>query len=444
MSMSDWDYGLGVDSNVKKSNDIKTFIEKYPAGSSVFINKKYLSKGYSPKSLKELLHRNREVNMLMDSLKDAMFGDVPNNIFIYGKTGTGKSTVTNAVTAQLEEDAQTRNINVMVAFVDCESVKTRSRVINDINTQILLKTNFGGVDKRPINAFDAYFKLFCSMLRSYDGIPIIIFDEIDKLADLDIIGILSRVKEKKYLDKNICIIGITNDLKFLDDIDPRIKTVLSQSEHIFQPYDANQLRDILSQRAQMAFKPDTLEDSVIPLCAAYAAQEHGDARKAIDLLRISAEIAEKCGELSIRETHTKQARETIESDRMIEVMSTLPTQPKLLLASCILQKLHGQEILQTGEVYAMYKGLSQHLSIDILTMRRVVDILSELDMLGIINATIVSKGKYGRTREIYLSFSAKQAWEMLMEDSRLAPLKELQNILTVKQTKLVEVLENAS
>jgi cell division control protein 6 len=444
MSMSDWDYGLGVDSDAKKSNDIQTFIEKYPAGSSVFINKKYLSKGYSPKSLKELLHRSREVNMLMDSLKDAMFGDVPNNIFIYGKTGTGKSTVTNAVTAQLEEDAQTRNINVMVAFVDCESVKTRSRVINDINTQILLKTNIDGVDTRPINAFDAYFKLFCNILRSYDGIPIIIFDEIDKLVDLDIIGILSRVKEKKYLDKNICIIGITNDLKFLDDIDPRIKTVLSQSEHIFQPYNANQLRDILSQRAQMAFKPNMLEDSVIPLCAAYAAQEHGDARKAIDLLRISAEIAEKCGELSIRETHTKQARETIESDRMIEAISTLPTQPKLLLASCILQKLRGQKIMQTGEVYEMYKGLSQQLSIDVLTMRRVVDILSELDMLGIINATIVSKGKYGRTREIYLSFSAKQAWEMLMEDNRLAPLKELHNIFAVKQTKFCEVSENAN
>ena len=438
MSMSDWDYGLGISSDVKKNSDIKTFIEKYPVSSSIFINKKYLSKGYTPKSLKELLHRGREVNLLMDSLKDAMFGDVPNNIFIYGKTGTGKSTVTNAVTAQLEEDAHTRNVNVMVAFVDCESVKTRSRVINDINKQILLKTNIDGIDARPVNAFDAYFKLFCNILRSYDGIPIIIFDEIDKLADLDIIGILSRIKEKRYLDKNICIIGITNDLKFLDEIDPRIKTVLSQSEHIFQPYDANQLRDILLQRAQMSFKSNTLEDSVIPLCAAYAAQEHGDARKAIDLLRISAEIAEICGELRITEEHTKQARERIESDRIIEVMSTLPTHPKLLLASCILQKLRGQEILQTGEVYAMYKGLARQLSIDILTQRRVVDILSELDMLGIINAIIVSKGKYGRTREISLEFSAKHAWEILMEDSRLAPLNEMHNMLAVKQTRLIE------
>ncbi len=436
-------------------DSIKSFIEKYPFGSSIFANKKYLSKGYSPKSLKELLHRNSEINMLMDCLKDAMFDEVPNNIFIYGKTGTGKSTVTNAVTTQLEEDAGTRNIKVIVTHVDCENIKTRSRVINDINAQILLKTNIDSIDARTINAFDAYFTLFCKILRSYDGIPIIIFDEIDKLVDLDIIGILSRVKEKKYLDKNICIIGITNDLTFVEYLDSRIKTVLSQSEIVFKPYDSNQLRDILQQRARMAFNSGVMEETVISLCAAYAAQEHGDARKAIDLLRVSAEIAEKQGDVNIAENHVKIAQEKMESDRVAEVMRTLPTQSKLILASCVLKLLQGQSILQTGEVYTIYKSLAEQISMNLLTQRRVVDILSELDMLGIINATIVNKGKYGRTREISMGESLHQAWEILTEDFRLAPLRELYGIVSqqprsadesekkVIQIKLAEVAGKA-
>ena len=38
-----------------------------------------------------------------------------------------------------------------------------------------------------------------------------------------------------------------------------------------------------------------------------------------------------------------------------------------------------------------------------LTQRRVGDIIAELDMSGIINARVISKGRYGRTRRISLA-----------------------------------------
>ena len=99
---------------------------------------------------------------------------------------------------------------------------------------------------------------------------------------------------------------------------------------LFRPYDAEQLQDILRQRAKEGLNLGPL--ALIELCAALAAQEHGDARCALDLLRISAEKAER-RESIVNQNHVRVARELIESDQMTPVIVTLPSQQKLVLAS---------------------------------------------------------------------------------------------------------------
>ncbi len=218
------------------------------------------------------------------------------------------------------------------------------------------------------------------------------------------------------------IIGISNDLKFTEFLDPRVKSSLGEDEIIFPPYNAEQIREILEQRATLAFRPGTLQEGVIPLCAAFAAQEHGDARRALDLLRISGELAERSRSTIVSEDHVRSAREKIEQDRVEEVIKTLPTQSKLVLYSIVLLEELGTRNITTSAVYNMYKQLCPVVETDYLTHRRITDLIAELDMLGILHTIVVSKGRYGRTKEITLSVYSGKLKATLQQDYRLKVL----------------------
>ena len=213
---------------------------------------------------------------------------------------------------------------------------------------------------------------------------------------------LSRINSDLKNSK-ASLIGITNNLKFTDFLDARVKSSLGEDELIFPPYDAEQLQDILNQRAGEAFINNAIESAVIPLCAALAAQEHGDARRALDLLRVSAELAERDGGGSVIEKYVRKALNKIEQDTVAEVIETLPPQSKLVLLGIILNEQIGIDKLTTGIVFDTYKELCKQINMDTLTQRRITDLISELDMLGIINARVVSFGRGGRTRLIQLS-----------------------------------------
>ena len=217
----------------------------------------------------------------------------------------------------------------------------------------------------------------------------------------------------------VSIIGISNDLKFIEFLDPRVKSSLGEEEIIFPPYDAPQLMDILEDRSKISFNDSVISPGVIPLCAAFAAQEHGDARRALDLLRTAGEIAERQNAKKITEPHVRVAKDRIEQDRISEVIKTLPTQSKLILYSVyLLEKYMPGEII-TGDVFNIYKDLSNILKLDVLTQRRVSDLISELDMLGILNAKVVSKGRYGRTREISSGVPPSQIKLLLENDFKI-------------------------
>ena len=163
-----------------------------------------------------------------------------------------------------------------------------------------------------------------------------------------------------------------------------------------------------------------IDAPVIPLCAALAAQEHGDARRALDLLRVSGELAEREDTSRVAEKHVKMAQEKIETDSMIECVSTLPTQSKVVLFSMLLLEHIGKKIFTSGEVLQVYREVAGKLDVDVLTNRKITDLVSELSMLGVINTRVVSKGRYGRTKEMWFDMVTGRIWEVLSKDQRLS------------------------
>jgi cell division control protein 6 len=204
-------------------------------------------------------------------------------------------------------------------------------------------------------------------------------------------------------------------------LDPRVLSSLGEEEVIFAPYNAVELKGILQQRVEIAFNPGAIGDEgVINLVGALAAQEHGDARRALDLLRTAGELAERRGDERILQSHVRDAQKVIERDAITDTVKTLPMQSKAVLFSVYVLADKGQNDIFTGECFNVYTEIAKSLSLDTLTQRRVSDLISELDMLGLINTTVISKGRYGRTKKIKLAVSKKQIGAILDDDTRLS------------------------
>lgn len=394
------------------------------AQGGIFLSRDILRPTYTPS---ELPHRNEQINSLASVLVPALRGETPSNILIYGKTGTGKTAVAKFVGKELEQ-ASFGDTKCSVIYINCEVVDTQYRILAHLARHF---------DKEiPMTGWptDQVYAEFRNALDEEKRVVVIMLDEVDKLVRKgdDVLYNLSRINSD-LLRSKVSIIGISNDLKFTEFLDPRIKSSLGEDEIIFPPYDAEQIREILDRRARLSFNPGVLQESVIPLCAAFAAQEHGDARKALDLLRISGELAERARSAYVTEDHVRSAREKIEQDRVEEVIKTLPTQSKLVLYSIVLLEEQGTRNITTSAVYNMYKQLCPLVETDFLTHRRITDLIAELDMLGILHTIVISKGRYGRTKEITLSVYSGKLKTTLQQDYRL---KVLAGVSVPQQARL--------
>ncbi|RMF90467.1 MAG: ORC1-type DNA replication protein [Methanobacteriota archaeon] len=385
----------------------------------LFLSKEVLRHSYTPD---ELPHRHNEIRQLAMILSSVLRNEESSNILIYGKSGTGKTIVSRFICSELESTGQKLNIPVKTAYINCEITDTQYRVLQN------LAETFG--ERVPFTGWptDKVYRTFLSSIDQQKQCVVIILDEVDRLVQKsgdDIIYNLTRINsELKHA--RVSIIGISNDLKFKDYLDARVQSSLSEEVVVFKPYDARQLEDILNQRAELAFKPGAVDEYVIPLCAAFAAREHGDARKALDLLRVSGEIAERESATRVQERHVRMAKDRIEADSIVEAVRTLPTQSKILLYAIILLTEQKHRNITTGDVYDTYSRLCKKAGLDILTQRRVSDLLSELDLLGIVNSTVVSKGRYGRTRQIHLMVPLVGIRLVVEDDIRLKGLSTFQ------------------
>jgi len=359
----------------------------------------------------ELPHRSEEIRRLAEVVAPALRGERPNNVFIYGLTGTGKTAVTKYVLRRLQELASQKGAMVQSIYVNVRQRETPYKVLADVAEQLGLRVPFTGL------SIGELFSRIVKRLSRLEGVYIVVLDEIDFLVRRgdDVLYDLTRVNE--HLQRaRVSVIGITNSVRLVDSLDPRVRSSLGEQTLVFSPYNAEQLKDILSQRAAMAFNDGALEEGVIPLCAALAAREHGDARRALDLLRVAAEIAEREGAPRVTEEHVMRARAEIERDKVSDVIRTLPLHSKLVLASVLSATGWGRGEATTGDVYSTYRSVVRSLGLEEVTLRRVSGVLGELDMLGIISGRVVSRGRYGKTRVVELAAEPETVAQALSED----------------------------
>jgi len=371
--------------------------EKILGQDSLFIDRKAFDHAFEPSSLP---HRDHEVEALVRNLVDALNGHIPSNMLLYGVPGSGKTVVTRFVLGQLLDKGVEMGQPVQTYEINCRNVDTKYRVVQTIASQLARR----GDTPIPFTGWptDRVLETLIYRMDRAAGVHIIVLDEIDNLVSRAGDDLLYNLTSLNTVLRNArcCIIGISNDLHFTQQLDPRVSSRLSQEDLVFHPYGALEIQDILNERVETGLRENVLEGGVLELCAALAAQEHGDARRALDLLRISVQKAEQRAQARVDPKHVRLAQSQLEYDQVTPVLKSLPLHQKVVLFSIILNEENGLRNISTGEVYRTYADACMKIGVEPLTPRRISSLLNELDTLGLIMARNVSKGRGGRSKQV--------------------------------------------
>jgi cell division control protein 6 len=386
----------------------------------IFKDKFVLKPNYVPENIADIKHRNEQIKAYYQFMKDIFLPKpmAPANLFIYGKPGLGKTLLTEFVMKEVLKLAEIRKIDLLIISVNCAEAETEHSVLQKIVEKFPTLNN--EPKKKLGYSIGRHNDYIHYLVDNYTGIVLIVLDEVDKVDVSKTINRIIRMKSEKS-GQFPTIIGITNDTTIKDTFAPELKSVICENSLHIPPYDAEQLIDILTLRAKQAFSPGTIEEMVIPLAAAFAAQEHGDARRAINLLRVGGEIAESEGASMFLEEHLRKANSKIDMDQTLEVIKTLPTQSKITLFATI--NILGRETTpDMNNIYNLYKVICKEIDLDILSQRRITDLIDEMSQLGIMEQEILSKGRHGRVKVILKVKSKDLVKETLLEDYRLKVL----------------------
>lgn len=381
----------------------------------IFKDRDVLRHDYIPNKLP---HREPQINSLGMIVAPILIMKRCSNIFIYGKPGTGKTAAMRYVLNHLKKKSIESGASIKIAYVNCRLAGTEYRVLTNLCEAVDVHVPFTGL------AVGEIFDRFKKGLEIRKVAFIAVLDEVDELVKTKgdkLLYELTRINET-LVNSKVSIVGISNDLYFKELLEPRVLSSLSEEEIMFRPYNASELQDILQERAKLALCEFAILDGTIGLCAALAAGEHGDARRALDLLRVAGEVAERNNATVIKENHVREAAERIEHDRVFDALINLTTHSKLVLISVYLLNKSDIYSAITGDIYEVYCELCKEVGTSFLTQRRVSGLINELDAMGLLNARVVSRGRYGRTKKISLAILRSLFIQICAKDDHLGTL----------------------
>lgn len=391
-----------------------------------------------------IVGRDEQLRSITRHLRVALSGERPPNLFLYGPSGTGKSLIINAVCQNVEELSLSRGVKFGVIEMNCQNIGTVGSAVYELAGKVADAANATvEVPETGVATRKKWNELYRLTEEHFD-IVVFVLDELDMLVgrrDKDepafsrLLYQLSRASGSDELTAKVSVAAISNDTRMMEQVGSRALSSFTPEDVHFDDYDANQLREILENRRD-AFHDGVLSDDVIPLASALAAQNHGDARKAIDLMRTAGTIAERDGANQIREEHVRQAQAKVEKNRVLEVTRGISTQKKLCLyATAAVADRSDNNATKSPEGYSVYQYLTDELGADQYYQETYVNKMKELTTYSLVEAERKSQGPNSGS---YLEFSFAEdpqtIIDTLREDSRFDDIHEdeLRSVVTAQ------------
>lgn len=390
---------------------VDELIAKAEMGVSLFADRDVLHHSHIPDAIQ---HRDAEQTQVTQSLLPIIRGSRPSNLLVYGKPGTGKTLVVRKVILKIQKSVKMRNFPIKLVYTNAKVETTLYGLLVSFGRQL-------GMDDKELPwtgiSISSLFTRILSKIQRDSANIVLVIDEIDFLAKIvskgskDILYHITRANERLQ-GGSLTFVGISNNLTFKDILDPRVISSLSEEEIVFPNYTIEQLRTIILERIRAAFNPGVVAESASNLCATLAGREHGDARRAIDLIRVAGEIAERDQSTSVIGDHVHAAFEKIEEDKETTAIKSYPLHEKLVLAAVM--RANGST---TGGIYNTYKELCRGVRQKELTQRRITQMLSEIEMSGLISGRLVHQGVHGNTKKFKLTISPDLVRDTLRQDA---------------------------
>jgi len=294
-------------------------------------------------------------------------------ISVYGRSGSGKSTMVRFVCENLDD--------ISYCFVNLRKAKTVFGCAN----LILAELGQPNLKVLVLDEFDVLFN-----------------DARGKPSDFvyNLVVMEENLREKGHL---VCVVAISNNVMSDYELDDRVRSRIGSSEVFFGAYSKKDVLAIIKDRAQKAFS-DKIDPAVIQYCAEYSSAEHGDARRAIDLLRVAAELASLKGE-RISKSHVDLANQELQKDRVVKIISAASYHLRLGCAALIqITFLSGEVWHSTSTIYKQYCKIIEK-DVKPLGYRRVSELLTELQNSGLALSQTSSKGRHGYGTQYKLTVS---------------------------------------
>ena len=367
--------------------------------SPVFAQKKLLEIGHVP-DVDRIVGRDDEIKQVAQRIRNLSHGTSPTSFIIYGKTGTGKTLVARHVATRVKQAGPRHDTSVATAYVDCSQDSTPTQAARSIAREINDPAETGfNIPITGMGISQYLLRLWQILDELYDSL-LVILDEVDRLRgtdpaenDDDLLMQLSRAREAQKTDARIGIIGISNKISYRDRLNQRVKSSFGTNDFVFSPYDQDQLTSILQARRD-AFRPDVLSEGILPKTAALSSREHGDARRAVRILRHAGEVAEQDNIERVTGDHVDQARQRAEVDRVAELVSTLPPHSRYILHALVaLTEQNRSDEFKTALVHNVYEKVCDREAATPLSLSRFREIIDELAFLELTEKKHTGGGK---------------------------------------------------